>query len=194
MAEQLQKDIKSQNTKYEKLIKTKIKVLEDRNDFDVKNQLQDYETLIDEQLNLAKEWLDATKVYDDCIKLVDKYKSEIQTLSKTIDKANKQQQAVEHNKLVNERIDSFKNTRESLKDKISEVNEEVMSINSDIKLAEKSIQQVNESIEKLRDMEIKYDGYEFYLKCVRRDGIPYQLISEVLPKLEIEIKLKLDKN
>jgi len=186
-AEQLQKDIKSQNTKYEKLIKTKIKVLEDRNDFDVKNQLQDYETLIDEQLNLAKEWLDATKVYDDCIKLVDKYKSEIQTLSKTIDKANKQQQAVEHNKLVNERIDSFKNTRESLKDKISEVNEEVMSINSDIKLAEKSIQQVNESIEKLRDMEIKYDGYEFYLKCVRRDGIPYQLISEVLPKLEIEI-------
>tara|TARA_B100000900_G_scaffold253719_1_gene216171 strand:+ start:1183 stop:4353 length:3171 start_codon:yes stop_codon:yes gene_type:complete len=186
-AEQLQKDIKSQNTKYEKLIKTKIKVLEDRNDFDVRNQLQDYESLVDEQLDLGKEWLDATKVYDECIKLVDKYNSEIQTLSKTIDKANKQQQAVEHNKLVNERIDSFKNTRESLKDKISEVNEEVMSINSDIKLAEKSIQQVNESIEKLRDMEIKYDGYEFYLKCVRRDGIPYQLISEVLPKLEIEI-------
>ena len=62
-----------------------------------------------------------------------------------------------------------------------------MSINSDIKLAENSIQQVNESIEKLREMEIKYDGYEYYLKCVRRDGIPYQLISEVLPKLEIEI-------
>jgi DNA repair exonuclease SbcCD ATPase subunit/DNA repair exonuclease SbcCD nuclease subunit len=186
-AEQLQKDIKSQNSKYEKLIKTKIKVLEDRNDFDVRNQLQDYESLVDEQLDLGKEWLNATKVYDECIKLVDNYKSEIQTLSKTIDKANKQQQAVEHNKLVNERIDSFKNTRETLKDKISEVNEEVMSINSDIKLAEKSIQQVNESIEKLRDMEIKYDGYEFYLKCVRRDGIPYQLISEVLPKLEIEI-------
>jgi DNA repair exonuclease SbcCD ATPase subunit len=36
-------------------------------------------------------------------------------------------------------------------------------------------------------MEMKFDGYEYYLKCVKRDGIPYNLISEVLPKLEIEI-------
>ena len=185
--EQLQKDIKSQNTKFEKLIKEKIKILDERSQYDVKNELQDYETLTDESRVLDKEWLDATKVYDECIKLVDGYNSEIKSLSELIKKADEQQQAVEHNKLVNERINSFKDTRETLKDKISKVNEEVMSINSDIKLAEKSIQQVNESIEKLREMEIKYDGYEYYLKCVRRDGIPYQLISEVLPKLEIEI-------
>ena len=185
--EQLQKDIKVQNTKFEKLIKEKVKILDERQQYDVKNELQDYETLTDESRVLDKEWLDATKIYDECIKLVDGYKSEINSLSELIKKADEQQQAVEHNKLVNERINSFKDTRETLKDKISEVNEEVMSINSDIKLAEKSIQQVNESIEKLREMEIKYDGYEYYLKCVRRDGIPYQLISEVLPKLEIEI-------
>ena len=185
--EQLQKDIKVQNTKFEKLIKEKVKILDERQQYDVKNELQDYETLTDESRVLDKEWLDATKVYDECIKLVDGYKSEINSLSGLIKKADEQQQAVEHNKLVNEGINSFKDTRETLKDKISKVNEEVMSINSDIKLAEKSIQQVNESIEKLREMEIKYDGYEYYLKCVRRDGIPYQLISEVLPKLEIEI-------
>ena len=185
--EQLQKDIKIQNTKFEKLIKEKVKVLDERSQYDVKNELQDYETLTDESRVLDKEWLDATKVYDECIKLVDGYNSEIKSLSELIKKADEQQQAVEHNKLVNQRINSFKDTRETLKDKISEVNEEVMSITSDIKLAEKSIQQVNESIEKLRDMEIKYDGYEYYIKCVRRDGIPYQLISEVLPKLEIEI-------
>jgi hypothetical protein len=36
-------------------------------------------------------------------------------------------------------------------------------------------------------MERKYEGYEYYLKCVKRDGIPYELISDVLPKLEVEI-------
>ena len=36
-------------------------------------------------------------------------------------------------------------------------------------------------------MEQKYEGYEYYLQCVRRDGIPYQLISDILPKLEVEI-------
>ena len=77
--------------------------------------------------------------------------------------------------------------RHSIKEKIDEVGGEMMTVNSEITLAENSIQQVNESIEKLREMEIKYDGYEYYIKCVRRDGIPYQLISEVLPKLEIEI-------
>jgi len=43
------------------------------------------------------------------------------------------------------------------------------------------------NIEKLNLMEIKYAGYEYYLSAVKRDGIPYGLISEILPKLEIEI-------
>ena len=84
--EQLQKDIKSQNTKFEKLIKEKIKILDERSQYDVKNELQDYETLTDESRLLDKEWLDATKVYDECIKLVDGYKSEINSLNGLIKK------------------------------------------------------------------------------------------------------------
>ena len=84
--EQLQKDIKTQNTKFEKLIKEKIKVLDDRVQYDVKNDLQDYETLTDESRVLDKEWLEESKVYDDCVKLVDGYKSEIKSLNELIKK------------------------------------------------------------------------------------------------------------
>ena len=62
-----------------------------------------------------------------------------------------------------------------------------MSVNSDIKLAENTIESVNKAIDKLKEMEVRFDGYEYYLKCVKRDGIPYNLISDVLPKLEVEI-------
>ena len=89
--------------------------------------------------------------------------------------------------MIIEKIKSFKVTRSQLDDSIKEVTDELMNVNSEIKLAEKTIEMVNQSINKLREMETKFDGYEYYLKCVKRDGIPYNLISDVLPKLEIEI-------
>jgi DNA repair exonuclease SbcCD ATPase subunit len=49
------------------------------------------------------------------------------------------------------------------------------------------MEHVHQSLQKLNAMELRFDGYEYYLKCVKRDGIPYNLISEILPKLEVEI-------
>ena len=70
---------------------------------------------------------------------------------------------------------------------ISNLNDDIIDVSGDIKISQNVIQTVNDSIDKLEHMEQKYEGYEYYLQCVRRDGIPYQLISDILPKLEVEI-------
>jgi DNA repair exonuclease SbcCD ATPase subunit len=121
------------------------------------------------------------------LSLVKDYDTSIKNLEIDIQKAKNQQQAVEHNKLVKEKIQYLKGKRTEIEDSIKETTNELMHINSEIKVAEKTIENVHQSLEKLRGMETKYDGYEYYLKCVKRDGIPYNLISEVLPKLEMEI-------
>ena len=36
-------------------------------------------------------------------------------------------------------------------------------------------------------METEYKAYEYYLKSVKRDGIPYELVSKAIPKIETEI-------
>ena len=70
---------------------------------------------------------------------------------------------------------------------MSNLHDDITNVVGDIRISENVIQTVNDSIDKLESMEQKYEGYEYYLQCVRRDGIPYQLISEILPKLEVEI-------
>jgi len=161
--------------------------MDKRNKSDVTKEIKEWESLSDAHASLDKEWLRASKAYDYCISLVKDYDLEIKELERDIQKAKDQEQAVKHNVEVQQKIKSFKLTRTEIEDDIREVTDEIMTINSDIKVAEKTIENVHLSLDKLRDMEIRFDGYEYYLKCVKRDGIPYNLISDVLPKLEIEI-------
>ena len=36
-------------------------------------------------------------------------------------------------------------------------------------------------------MENQYKSYEYYIDCIKRDGIPYELITKAIPKIEFEI-------
>ena len=43
-----------------------------------------------------------------------------------------------------------------------------------------------QNLERYRALETEYKAYEYYLESVKRDGIPYELISKALPKIEAE--------
>ena len=70
------------------------------------------------------------------------YVVEIKELELKLNKAKQQEQAVEHNKQINEKIKSFKDTRETIREKLSDLNDDIVLVNSEIKLAENSIQQI----------------------------------------------------
>ena len=186
-AQTLEAELKMLGKQYGDLVNERMNVMTQRNSCDVTKELKEWDELSQQHASLDKEWLRASKAYDHCISLVKDYDLEIRELESDIQKAKDQEQAVEHNKLVHEKIKSFKVTRDQLRSDIDDVTDEIMNVNSEIKLAEKTIENVHQSLQKLNTMEMRFDGYEYYLKCVKRDGIPYNLISEVLPKLEIEI-------
>jgi DNA repair exonuclease SbcCD ATPase subunit len=186
-AQTLEDEIQRLGNKYSSIVSERIETMGERDKSDVTKELKEYEDLSSKHAQLDKEWLKSSKSYDYCVSLVKDMDSEIKSLEEKIQKAKDQEQAVAHNALVHEKIKSFKVTRDQLRDDVDTVTDEIMTINSDIKVAEKTIENVHQSLNKLRDMEIRFDGYEYYLKCVKRDGIPYNLISDVLPKLEIEI-------
>lgn len=107
--------------------------------------------------------------------------------SSDISKSLEQKASVKHNIKIQQKIDKSKDSLNKFDEDIVSVNNSIINVSGDIRISENIIQTVNDSIDKLELMEQKYEGYEYYLKCVRRDGIPYQLISEILPKLEVEI-------
>jgi DNA repair exonuclease SbcCD ATPase subunit/DNA repair exonuclease SbcCD nuclease subunit len=113
--------------------------------------------------------------------------NKLDSVTEKIDKSIKQKESVEHNTKIQTEIDTSKQSLQKIEDLITEKNNEVIDISGDIRIYQNIIETANESIDKLETMEKKYAGYEHYLRCVKRDGIPYKLIADVLPKLEIEV-------
>jgi len=113
--------------------------------------------------------------------------SKLSKINDNIDNTTKQKESIEHNTKTQSKIDSYKSKLKVIESSTSDLNDRIININGDVRIAENTIDMVNASIDKLAKMEKKYVGYENYLQCVKRDGIPYKLISDILPKLEVEI-------
>ena len=186
-AETLEKELQRLGDKYSSIVSERMSVMDERNKSDVSSQIEEYEELVLESKEAYSEIKEYESNYEGCVLLVEKMTLEMETLREKVQRAKDQEEAVSHNAKIQEKIKSFKVTRDSIKEEIDEITNDIMNVNSDIKLAENTIESVNKLIEKLEEMEVRFDGYEYYLKCVKRDGIPYNLISDVLPKLEIEI-------
>lgn len=186
-AQTLEVELERLGKEYSELVSSRLDVMTERDTHDVSAKLKVYNELVLDSKELYSELSNYESDHKGCLLRVENMTLEMESLKEKVDRAKNQQEAVSHNANIQEKIKSFKVTRDKLKEEIRDITGEIMDVNSDIKLAEKTIEMVNESIDKLRDMEIRFDGYEYYLKCVKRDGIPYNLISEVLPKLEIEI-------
>jgi len=148
------------------------------------SEIKELKTKID-SLQIDKDKLELTN--KSCNLELSELKSKLKDVEKNIQLSIKQKESVEHNEKIQNKINELKETLDDVDSKIFEVNDEIIDITGNIRIAENTIQTVNDSIDKLEFMEKKYEGYEYYLQCVKRDGIPYELIAEVLPKLEVEI-------
>jgi DNA repair exonuclease SbcCD ATPase subunit len=131
----------------------------------------------------------------DKIKLIsNSCKLELQNLNISLEATNQsiqnwitQKDSIEYNSKLNEKINNHRIILNDMDETISEINESIIDISGKVSISTNTIENISTSIDTLEAMEKKYDGYESYLSCVKRDGIPYQLISNILPKLEIEI-------
>lgn len=77
--------------------------------------------------------------------------------------------------------------RNDLLNEIKHLDDNILSVASKIQSAEQSKLSAEQSIDRLRELETQYRGYEYYLMSIKRDGIPYQLITKALPQIETEI-------
>ena len=54
---------------------------------------------------------------------------------------------------------------------------------------QKTIENILDSIDRAHDLEERLKAYEYYLSAIQRDGVPYELISEILPYVEEEVNI-----
>ena len=86
-------------------------------------------------------------------------------------------------KLINE-IEDAQQQSDVIEEFIEERDKKLQSVNGEIKVLETQRKTIMENIKKVENLEDKYAAYQYYMDAVKRDGIPYELISKALPTVE----------
>ena len=94
---------------------------------------------------------------------------------------------IKENQGIQLKIADVEFRRDGLIGELKIVDRELISISGGAKVAEKMIQDCADSIKKLKELETQYLAYDYYLKAVNRNGVPYDLISDALPKVQAEV-------
>jgi len=82
------------------------------------------------------------------------------------------------------KIIELENESQSLEDTLNGLDNDLGSVNGDIKVLETNRKTILENIKKVEELEDKYAAYQYYMDAIKRDGVPYELISKALPTIE----------
>jgi DNA repair exonuclease SbcCD ATPase subunit len=103
-----------------------------------------------------------------------------------ISKMKENEEAIKQNLEIQSIIDTKEKEKRYLNSEIKENEENIIEYSGQVKIYEQVIKDCAESIKKLQELEKEFSAYDYYLKAVNRNGVPYELISDALPRIQSE--------
>jgi DNA repair exonuclease SbcCD ATPase subunit len=97
------------------------------------------------------------------------------------------EEAIKFNKNHTIIVDKHKSVLDSNKTQKAILNSDIIVKSGEVKVYEKTKQDILDKLEELSQLETQYEAYEIYLKSIKRDGVPYTLMSTALPRIEQEV-------
>ena len=113
--------------------------------------------------------------------------SELETAIERQDMFRKNETAIKHNAIVDSDIQSCKIKIFNISENIKTIQTDIKNQHGAIEVAKTNKTSAMQQLEKYKKLETEYKAYEYYLDAVKRDGIPYELVTKALPKIEAEI-------
>ena len=104
----------------------------------------------------------------------------------------KNKSAIEHNALINDKLNVVKDKIDSFLKIIEISKKDLNKVNSEILINETNKKNLEDEVKNLVEVEQKIHDYELYLSLVSRDGIPQLIINDALPIIENEVNAVLD--
>jgi len=111
----------------------------------------------------------------------------VDDIENKIQKYNDAKDRIEKNKRLEKKADELNDKLSAVKDEISGLESELRDVHSDIRVLNREQKQAEENLSKVEGLSTKYQAYEYYLEAVKRDGVPYELISRFIPQIEQHI-------
>jgi DNA repair exonuclease SbcCD ATPase subunit len=115
------------------------------------------------------------------------YETQLQNVEADIKRYNDNEDLIKRNKSIQEKIDKLEILKTDTDKKIKEINSNITGLNGSIGSLNSFIEGIKARMIEVKDLEEKNRLYTYYLDSVKRDGIPYELISKALPVIETEV-------
>ena len=113
--------------------------------------------------------------------------TQLENVQSDIQRYYDNQATIEKNKLINEDIKKLETDKKQLESLIKETNRKILSLTGEVGSLESYINTTKNKIQEVKDLETKNDLYTYYLDAVKKDGVPYELITKALPAIENEV-------
>jgi len=112
------------------------------------------------------------------------YKTKLERVESNIKTYNDNLATIQANEVLNESIKELREEATKVKAQADKANQEVQNFHGKIKVSEKTIAECEKNIKHMQELSEKQIAYDYYLKAVGRDGIPYSLISKAIPYIQ----------
>jgi DNA repair exonuclease SbcCD ATPase subunit len=111
----------------------------------------------------------------------------IKDIEDSIKQYKKKEAAIKSNQDITIQLSEIEKMVNSLKSELKNTTVELMKCNTNIQLTQMEIENAKQNINNLKSIEEKYKYYEYYLSATGRDGLPYDIISSVIPRIQEDI-------
>jgi exonuclease SbcC len=113
--------------------------------------------------------------------------TQLDKVEEDIEKYYENEDTIQSNKELEKQIKDLEIEKGKIETDIKKIGKEVTSVNGSISQLQSFIDGIKGKMDEVKDLEEKNRLYTYYLDAVKRDGIPYELISKALPVIETEV-------
>lgn len=117
----------------------------------------------------------------------EKISQTIKEIERKIELYHQNEISVENNQKVNSTINIYKSDINKLEAYLNVKNKQLMGLTGNKEVLKKRIEDIRNIISDITLMEEEKEIYDYYCKSVGRNGIPYQIICNIIPKITQEI-------
>jgi DNA repair exonuclease SbcCD ATPase subunit len=153
---------------------------------------------VEEQFKEWKEWIDEHKrlviirerlegdigTSDSKIELL---QHQLETVKADIQRYNENEETITNNETLDIEIQKVRRLKQGVETQLADIKRKMLKLMSEVGSTKSYIDGMVAKMEEVKELETKNQLYTFYLDAVKRDGIPYELITKALPVIESEI-------
>jgi DNA repair exonuclease SbcCD ATPase subunit len=112
---------------------------------------------------------------------------QLQSVKDNIQKYHDNEETIKRNIQIDEIIIGLQRTKGEIELEIKKITKDIAGVNGSISSISSFIEGIKGKMSDVKELEEKNRLYTYYLDAVKRDGIPYELISKALPVIENEV-------